>query len=267
MKKYIITGLIFILMSGTFSCEKLKDPAGERNVAGVPAITDLNPGIFDSKDLVNSFVEFKLNLQSGFTAEKVVIIASYNNSNEWTDITEITNFPATVRLVSGNVIQQLGLAQGDIANGDVFTFQVEFTENGKNYFTNSVINVPVACAFDPALTKGSYHSVSAEWVTDGNVTITASPTDPYTIYVAGLETIDGNVEDLGPLVMHINPITYAVTAVKTTLVSTVSWGPYHNLAYAGTGVYNSCNGTYEMNFEITVTEGLFGTFGFTMTKN
>jgi len=123
----------------------------------------------------------------------------------------------------------------------------------------------VACAFDKNLTVGSYHSVSASWNTSGNVTFTDDPNNPYTIFVAGLETLDNLIEDKGPLVMHIDPVTYAVKADKTVL-ATDAFG-YHNIAYSGSGTYNSCDGSFAMTFDISVDEGDFGNFGFTMTKN
>ena len=267
MKKIKIISIIVLLAAVIFSCEKLKDPAGLRHAAGVPLISDIHPGIFDSKDLVNSYVEFKISLENGMQADKAVIQASYNDQAERTEITEVSAFPATVRVVSGDVIQKLGLTPAGIINGDVFILEVLITANGMTTRSNAVLNVSVACAFEQALASGSYHSVSAEWATDGNITLISDAVDPFTIYVEGLETIDGNVEDLGPLVMHINPSTFAVTADKTILVSTVSWGAYHNLAYAGSGVYNSCDGSYQMNFDITVDEGSFGRFAFTFTRN
>lgn len=267
MKKIKIISIIVLLITVTFSCEKLKDPAGLRHAAGVPLISDINPGIFDSKDLVNSYVEFKISLENGMQADKAVIEASYNDQAERVEITEVSSFPGTVRLVSGDVIQKIGLTPASIQNGDVFTLEVVITTNGMTTRSNAVLNVSVACAFAEALASGSYHSVSADWVTDGNITLIPDGVNPYTIYVEGLETIDGNIEDLGPLVMHIDPATFAVTADKTILVSTVSWGPYHNLAYAGSGVYNSCDGSYRMNFDITADEASFGRFAFTFTRN
>jgi len=267
MKKVKITGLFLLLLLSVFSCEKVKDPAGARSVANVPLISDINPGIFDSKDLADSYVEFMVSLEPGSSADKAVVVASYNGNAQRVDVAEATSFPATIRIVSGDVIQALGLTQAEVANGDLFTLEVLLTSKGMTTRSNAVLNVAVACAFDEALTAGSYHSVSADWATDGNITLEADPADPYKIYVTGLETIDGNVEDLGPLVMHIDPATFAVTADKTVLVSAVSWGPYHNLAYAGSGVYSSCDGSYQMAFDITVDEGSFGRFAFTFTRN
>jgi len=58
MKKIKILGLIVTLIIVLFSCEEEKDPAGLRGVAVIPTITDINPAIFDSKDLENSYIEY-----------------------------------------------------------------------------------------------------------------------------------------------------------------------------------------------------------------
>ena len=58
MKKIKILGFIVTLMMYSISCEELPDPAGERGVAVVPGISGLDPGMFDSKDLENSYVRF-----------------------------------------------------------------------------------------------------------------------------------------------------------------------------------------------------------------
>jgi hypothetical protein len=265
MKKIKTLGVIATFILIIFGCSKLKDPAGTRNVGAVPAITNVAPGIFDSKDLVNSYVQFVVNLPSGMQADGAVIEASYNTNSERIQVAQITTFPATVKLVSGDVLQKLGLAAGAVSNGDVFTLELVTTVDGVPYRSNAVLFISVACAFDKALTVGSYHSVSADWNTAGNVTLTDDPDNPYTIFVAGLETLDGLNEDKGPLVMHIDPVTYAVKADKTVLAS--SGFGYHNIAYSGSGTYNSCDGSFAMTFDISVDEGDFGNFTFTMTKN
>jgi hypothetical protein len=128
-----------------------------------------------------------------------------------------------------------------------------------------VVVVAVACAYEVDLATGSYHSVSADWNSEGNITITADPDDPYTVYVSGLEEIEGLIEDKGPLVMHIDPVTYEVIADKTVLASD-AWG-FHDIAYEGSGIYSSCDGSYLMFFDISVVEGDFGQFQFEFTRN
>ncbi len=266
MKNLRKIGLIITLIVILFGCEKAKDPAGLRNVAVIPVISNINPGIFDSKDLVNSYVQFDVALESGSTADNAVVEGSYNNNLARVKLTEITSFPATVNLISGDVIQKLGIVPSSVVNGDLFTMELVTTANGITTRSNAVVNVSVACAFENSLTVGSYHSVSLDWNSAGNVTITADVNDPYTVYVSGLEALEGQDEDKGPLVMHIDPSTFAVTADKTVLVSLATWGD-HNITYSGSGTYNSCDGSYTMNFDISATEGSYGRFLFNITRN
>lgn len=133
-------------------CEKEKDPAGLRGVGIIPIISDVNPGIFDSKDLKNSFVELTVNLESGKAAEKAVIEGSYNSNFERIKLAEVTSFPANVRIISGDVIQKLGIKESDIVNGDVFTFEVVTTANGLTTRSTAILRVVVSCAYEHALT-------------------------------------------------------------------------------------------------------------------
>ena len=265
MKKIKILGLILTLIIVIFSCEKVADPAGPRGTAAVPVISNVAPGIFDSKDLVNSYIEFKVDLASGQQADNGIIVVSYKDNFERIKIADIASFPTTVRIVSGDVIQKLGISAANVNNGDVFTIEVLTTVKGVTTRSNAVLSVSVACAYNKAYAIGSYHSVSVDWATNGNITLTADLNDPYTIYVVGLEELEGVVEDLGPLVMHIDPATYVVTVPKKAIGSS-AFG-YHNIAYGGSGVYNSCDGSYAMNFTISVDEGGFGINAFTFTRN
>jgi hypothetical protein len=266
MKRIKTLGIIITLIIAFIGCEKVKDPAGQRNIAVIPTISEVNPGIFDSKDLENSFIEFKLTVENGAQAEKVVIEASYNNNSERVILGEVTSFPTTVRCISGDVIQKLGLAKADVSNGDIFTLELVTTAKGVITRSNSVLIIPVACAYDKALASGSYHSISADWNSEGDITISVDPDDPYTVYVSGLEEMEGLVEDKGPLVMHINPATFSVVAEKTEIASD-AWG-YGAISYSGTGVYSSCDGSYSMIFDISFSvAGDFGKFNFNFTRN
>lgn len=269
MKRINIVGFIFMLMMFTIGCEELPDPAGERNVAIVPDITDLNPGVFDINDLENSYVRFTVTIPEGTSVSSITLICSYNNDHSDIAITEITTFPAVMTVTSAEVAQKMGISLDDIERGDIFDFELLITTNGRITRSTPLV-IPVACVYSVNMATGSYHSFSpaypAGWETEGDITLTADDDDIYMIYVSGLEVLDGNVEDLGPLVMHVDPITYAVTVPKKALASDV-WGVYHNIAYEGTGTFSSCDGTYNMNFTITVDEGSFGAFPFTFTRN
>lgn len=265
MNRIIKIGIaaLLVLFAG---CEELPDPAGLRGVAVIPAITDINPGIFDSKDLEHSYVEFRVNLPEGTQADKVTVTGSYGNSGESVILTEVTSFPATVRLASADVADKLGIDLDNIVNGDIFTIELLTEAGGITTRSNAVLFVAVACAFDSDLATGSYHSESAGWNSEGDITLTPDDEDPYRIYVSGLEEMEGLDEDQGPLVININPATYEVT-VPEKVISSDAWG-YGSISYSGHGVYNSCDGSYVMYFDISLSSlGNQGTYKFDFTRN
>jgi hypothetical protein len=266
MKKNIkVIGLVITLIMILFSCEELPDPAGLRDKAVVPAISDIDPGIFDSKDLENSYVEFLVTVPSGSHVDKITIQGSYQDNLERVTIAELTSFPATVRISSADAAQKLGIALDDIINGAVFSFELVTTANGTVTRSKAFLNVSVACAFDGDLTIGSYHAIS-DWPSENDVTITADPADPYTIYVTGLGEIDDIVEDHSPFVLHINPATFAVTA-ETKLIASDYYG-YGSVTYSGDGVYSSCDGSYTLYIDISIgAYGSQGIYEFDLTRN
>jgi hypothetical protein len=200
----------------------------------------------------------------------------------------ITSFPTKTDFTVGNLVDWLPKLNSinEIVAGNTFKFYVDITledgtvvkGNDPDYvpsdpavanLPNSSINVVynVACGLNYSRTIGSYDAYSspADWNSKGTITITANPTDPNTVYVAGLATIDGGNEDLGPLVMHIDPVTYKVTADKT-IIATEFYGD-SNYYFKGTGNFNTCTGLYTMKFEIGYAGGAYGTsFNYTFTR-
>ncbi len=198
----------------------------------------------------------------------------------------VTTFPTSIGLTANDLVTLLpGLDSiNQLQPGDFFrVYAVTTLEDGTvidgldtlyNAYGDGIANLPgssvdvvypVVCPYDPDFATGSYRCVSEGWNVDGDVTITADPEDPYTIYVVGMAELDGAVEDLGPMVMHINPATYEVTVDRSILSS--SFFGYHNFAYSGSGVYNSCDGSYELKLQPSVDEGGWNPESFTFTRN
>lgn len=201
----------------------------------------------------------------------------------------ITTFPSTVTITGADILNAIpALASNPIVAGDQFYVFGNVTMKDGTYLPGMLSNgtvavssantsidgilkggvpdilISVPCAFIPAETVGSYHAVSSDWNVDGNVTITADPNDSHKVYISGLETIDGLNEDGGPLPVIINP-DYSVTVPKTVLASN-AWG-YTNLAYEGSGTYNTCDGTFSLTMALSVDQGSFGTYSWTLTRN
>jgi hypothetical protein len=265
MKHKKTISLVVILLAIITSCEELPDPAGLRGVAVVPAITDINPGIFDSKDLGNTYVEFSVTVPEGSRPDKIVVLGSYQDNYERVALAEITSFPSTVRVTAKDIAQKTGVLLSDIINGDVFAIELLTTANNTSTYSTAVLFVPVACAYDVDLATGSYHSVT-DWPYENDVTIAADPNDPYKILITDMGALDGAVEDNGPFVLHINPATYEITC-ETKAVTSDYYG-YGAITYSGDGVFSSCDGSYVLYIDISVgAYGSQGVYKFELTRN
>lgn len=256
MKKIKKIGLITGLIIMIFGCEELPDPAGERGIAVVPGISDINPGIFDSKNLNDTYVQFVVSVPQGQSVSKITVQGSYQENYERVAIDEYTSFPATVRIDCSEAAQKLGVSLAEIENGDVFVFELLTQAGDKASRSPAFLRIPVACAYDVNLATGSYNAVS-DWPSDYDVTIAADPQDPYKILITGLGALDGAVEDNGPFVIHIDPATYEVTCETKTITS--DYYGFGAITYSGEGVFSSCNGSYKLYIDISV--GAYGSQG------
>jgi len=269
MKRCKIVGLITVLVLIISSCEtEVEDPAGLRGVGVVPEVTDLNPAVYDSNDLENTFVQFTVNVDNPNVTE-VIVVASFKGDKRRTEITRLSSFPATVKIMLSDVVAKFGIELSSIVPADVVNFELITVQGSTSYFSSAAFNSAVVCGYDPAIVSGSYHAVSEGWGLDGNVTITVDPENEYIVYVAGLAAIEGLNEDQGPLKMIINELDFSVIAEKTVLASDVApWGlPYTGYNYQGFGELNTCDGTYTMTFTIGVDQGSWGAYDFVLTKN
>ena len=269
MKTYKILALLAVMFLTFSACETdVVDPSGLRGEGVVPSITNLNPAVFDVNDPENTFIKFDLDATPAVS--EVIFVASYNYNDKGllrVPVRNSTIFPAKdVVIYMHEVATALGIQLDSINPGDVFTLEALTVQGGKTYRSSAVINAAAVCAYDPEMVTGAYQAVSpaSDWNANGPITITVDPDDEYIVYVSGLPELDGFVGDLGPLKMIVNPKNFEVKAAKATLASI--FDIYHNMAYEGFGLLNTCNGTYEMTFTITVDEGSFGTNAFTFTK-
>lgn len=230
------------------------------------------------------------------TVQKVdLMVAMARDYSKQYVLETITTFPTTVTVTGADIKKAIpALASDPIVAGDQFYVFGNVTMNDGTYLPGLLddgtlavsaanvnvesilkdavpaISIAVPCAYSQAFAVGSYHAYSDDWGVDGDVTITADPEDSHTVYISGLEAIDGLNEDKGPLPVTINA-DYSVTVPHTVLASsTLGWGPsydYHNIAYAGGGTYNTCDGSFTLTCAISVDEGTFGTYHWTLTRN
>lgn len=264
MKKYKLLIFLAAMILSFSACETdVDDPAGPRNEGVIPSITNLNPAVFDVNDLANTFIKFDVDVTSAVS--EVVVVASFNGDLRRVTLKSYTTFPAKDEVIyMRDVAAAMGISLDEISPGDLFTLELLTIQGPKTYRSSAVINAAAVCLYDPAMVSGDYKAVSPDWPADGPVTITVDPDNKFIVYVAGLAALDGLDEDQGPLKMVVDSLNFEVEAVRTVL-ATAAFG-YDNIAYEGFGTLNTCDGTYSMNFTITVDQGSFGQYFFSLIK-
>lgn len=287
----ILFGLTIFLFSGCEDEDAIKLP--EITNGAVPYFTKIEPSDqnidFLNKEAFSTKYSIRIGEGEGDDLVKsFMVVASYNGSTPVEVTGEISTLPSEIEVTTNNILNSFGITLDDIDKGDQIIFGVNLTMNDGRVLpafsetgdfgyspslratsrNNIYFTVNVVCAYDVNQVTGNYRALSTDWSVDGNVTITADPNDPFIVYVSGLAELDGLVEDQGPLKMVVDPNTFEVTAESQVLASDLSpWGrPWTNFTYAGTGSLNTCNGTYQMGFDISVSAGGWGVQQFTLTK-
>lgn len=257
--------LIIILGLTLTGCEtEIDDPSGDRNVIGAtPVIENLDPSIFLAADKENTYVAFDVTAGEVDQSMDAIIEVSYDGGQQRAQLDGFT-VPATgVEVALTDVATALGISTDDLEGGAYVNIEVLTKAGDKYYRSAAAVNPLIACDYVSADYVGTPNAQSSGWGVNGPVTVTVDPTDEYILLVVGLETIDGLVEDGGPLPLVIDPASYAITVPKTMLASD-AWG-YHNLSYEGTGTLNTCSQAIQLNIGITVDEGSFGSYTFDIT--
>lgn len=181
----------------------------------------------------------------------------------------ITEFPIKMKLS----YQDLKSKFGEIVEGDQIKLGMDikmgaiwfsaFGPDGKSTVASDAISLPGS---NPTLTlKRVCPLVLDDFV--GSVTLNDG--------FAGIPTADivkisdteleiqgygGETAPYGIIRLTINPKDYTVTVSKQVI--SASYGPYHNLAYEGSGTIDTCNGIISLSLAVTVDEGSFGSFPF-----
>ena len=271
MKKLCILGILAIITSLFSGCEDTNDNlVGDRGVGVVPVISNISPGFFTT-DLENSYIAFSVDLSDNETVDSAKIQVVYNDKT--IDFEKIESFPANIVISASELLNSLGLSESDVSLGDTFTVYVMTSSQGVTTRSTAALVVNVTCEFDPELTTGSYKLVSSSWESSGNVTLTADPDDPYTLYIDGIAEIDGLTSNGNKMKITIDPNTFEVSGDKVVLAANCSgWGSdyasYTNYGYSvSSGSFSSCDGSFDITFTISIDQGSWGSFEFTFTRN
>jgi len=265
--KNIIRLLTLIIIAGLTitGCEtKFDDPAGERDlIKATPVIENLDPSIFLAADKDNTYVEFDVTAGSGSQTMDGLIEVSYDGGQQRAELQKFT-IPATgVKVALTDVAQALGISIDAIEGGKYVNIEILTKSGDKYYRSSAAVNPLIACDYVAADYVGTANIKSPGWEMDGPVQVAVDPDDEYTLLVTGIAALDGLTEDGGPLPLVIDPASYAVTVPKTML-ATNAWG-YSNFSYSGAGTLNTCSKEIQLNIAITVDQGSFGSYAFTIT--
>ncbi len=263
----IIASLLILLFVG-ISCENTNEIlVKERGVSVAATISNIEPAFYTT-DFDNTYIKFDVNLPEGETVEAAELQASFKGKT--VTIQPISSFPATIELPARDVMNKLGLSDSDVdvENNNEFIFYVVTTNDGISTRSKSgSVKILVTCEFDPQMVVGNYHVVSSDWEVEGDVTFTADPQNPYKVYVSGIFEMEGGAPNNYKLELNISPTSFEVTGPRSQLGPNAPWGAYTNYYYTPTrGIYRSCTGAFEMQFQITVDQGSFGSYNFIFTR-
>lgn len=266
MKQYKILTILFAFTLIISGCDDTNENlVGSRGVAIAPTISNINPAFYTT-NLANSYVKFTVDLENGDTVDAAEVQVTFKGQTAV--LQSIESFPATITIPALDAIEALGISESDVEVDDYFLYHVVTTKEGVSTRSLAALKVFVTCEFDPILTEGSYHVISEDWEAEGDVTLTADPTDPFLIGISGLFEMEGGAPNDNVLYLTINPSNFTVTHDKTVIGPTAPWGAYTNYSYGPvSGLYKSCTGSFEMVFSMTVDQGGFGNYNFVFTKN
>lgn len=242
-----ILSVIFLLGITLFSCEETEDPAGIRQSAVVPVVSEADPDTFIEGD-ANSFIEFTANLGEGASVDAASVVVSHQNF-ERAKVADVTSFPATVNLTLGQVSQALGITLAEIAGGDVITVEIETTKGGLTSRSNAALNIGVM-AFCP-LTGGISDLVgswSASDIGNNGTTVTVPVTteiDGTQLKMSGLgvkfiEDFWGESVTSGGSFLVTVTNDGKVTIPRQYIYTTDYEGDAYDYEIAGSGTWDNC---------------------------
>lgn len=271
MKKNKISILLFSLLTLIITSCKHGEymPDIQRANMAVFAL-DENSTILISDETYN--VNFNVSLyypNDKVTEARIVGIKNGDPSTIKTLQEGITEFPVKMKLS----YQDLKSKFGEIVEGDQIEIGMDvkmgatwfsaFGPDGKSTVASDAISLPGS---NPTLTlKRVCPLVLDDFV--GTVTLNDGfggvPTaDIVKISDTELEIqgYGGETAPYGIIRLTINPKDYTVSVSKQVI--SAEYGPYHNLAYEGSGTIDTCNGLISISLAVTVDEGSFGSFPF-----
>ncbi len=267
---------LLLMVFGLFAaCEDTnEDLVKQRGVGVVPVMGQMSPALYYATDLESSYVEFDVDLSENDNVESAQIEVVYNDSLS-AIVKDLPSLPAKVHLDAVDVFKSLGVDASSVSSNDVLYVYVLTTNNGVTTRSIAADRIKILeCAYDEEMACGAYDCVSEDWEAEGNVVL--NKVDDYTFEIVGFnENVDG-ISDYGVnIVLQIDPATFNLANVGESFTIspdlTLDWGDdyagYTDYTYTIiSGSYDTCTGTYEVEFDISVSIGDFGSYKFTFVR-
>jgi len=280
MKRLNIFLATIALLVTIVACEDTNENlVGSRGVGVVPLITNLTPESPSISNFETDKFSFKVSLAKSDSLKIKNAELKIDNAEiqvQYGDnvgvLKTIDAFPATIEITASELLTTLGMIESDAKFGTAFNIFVITTSNGVTTRSKANFIVSLPCEFDSNLSIGSYNVVSSDWNVNSSVTLIADENDPYTIYIKGLAEADGLEGNGNMMKVQIDPATYKITGDAVVLAANCGgWGSsyesYTNYTYkVSSGSFVSCEGTYNIVFDISVDQGDFGDNAFVLTR-
>lgn len=252
------------------ACENTNEnPVKSRGENVVPIMGAMSPAVFYTTDLSLSYVEFDVTLEDGDEVDAGLIEVVYNDSLS-AIVGQIDAFPAKVRVDAESVFSALGVNATTIKTSDVLNIYVLTTKNDVTTRSVAADRIKfIECPFSAENAQGAYACISEDWEAAGDVEIHQVEGEEFTFEVLGFnENVEG-LSDYGTnIILEIDPNTFNISNVGESFVLAPDLAEWDMADYTGytytivSGSYDTCSGTYTVEFSITVDQGSYGNYLF-----
>lgn len=252
------------------ACENTnEDPVKSRGEYVVPIMGAMSPAVFYTTDFSSSYVEFDVSLADGDEVDATLIEVVYNDSLSAV-VQQVDELPAKVHIDAESVFSALGVVSTAVKTSDVLNVFVLTTKNDVTTRSLAADRIKfIECPFLADNAQGAYTCVSKDWEVEGNVEIRQVEGEEYTFEVVGFnENVEG-LSDYGTnIILEIDPNTFNISNVGESFVLAPDLAEWDMADYTGytytivSGSYDTCSGTYTVEFSITVDQGSYGSYKF-----
>ena len=274
MKKILILlGTTAIVILAVIGCKKFEDKSLDRGVGVVLSLSNLTPSSPLFVDVEKDSVSFEVSLAKGDKVDNAAIKVTYQGKSA---IVKQITFPVSdtvnVKILGSDILKALNITKESVGIGTSFQIDVTSTLNGLTTVSPASFYIQIPCAYDASLTLGNYEMVSASWNVDASVKLVVDKKSPNVFYISGLAEADALVSNGNLMKITVDTVNFTVAGENTIIAADCSpWGADYaadtNYKYGVvSGTFNSCDGSYQITFDISSDIEDFGTYAFTFTR-